>query len=125
MGIPGWPEADKIHKDFGRYLLGDWKNSLLGAIFVDLGWLDLATRRNVQALRFWKHLTNLEDSRLLKKAYLQERMEDKTNSWSNNIKKLLFRYGLNAGWYHNSSPLTTGEWNIKINKLLRNLFLER
>ena len=62
-GFKEWPEAEILHRNYGRFLLGHYRNSTKGSIYGDLGWIDMHTRSNIIKLRYWKKMTEQNELR--------------------------------------------------------------
>jgi len=89
----------------------------------DPGWQKLSYRRDMIKLRYWKKLSEMDDSRLVKKIYLEDSSSLKLDSWSYQLRKIMLRLELNEDWYYNSTKLSTTEWEKIIDSLLYNEFI--
>ena len=71
------------------YVIWGVHNSFNG----DMGWMNCATRRKIEMLRFWNRLVEMENSRLTKKIFLWDKDVNPRN-WSKDISKILTDIGL-------------------------------
>ena len=122
-GFKKWEEAEILHRDYGRFLLGHQRYSSKAAIYGDLGWITLESRRDMIHLRYWRKLTLMKNTRLTKRIYKEDILSFKQNSWALQIKQVLYKYDLQTEWLGQSSDLSKTQWDSKIDTLVRDKFI--
>lgn len=76
-------------------------------------------------LRFWKKIISLDNRRLVKRVFLEEKKQLKPNTWSFNMKLLMFDLGLSKEWTSNYTSLSSDEWNSFISAKLRKRYIAK
>ncbi len=106
-----------------RFYLGVHKYTPILGLLGDTGWLPSEYDRWLQMLRFWNHLINLNDDRIIKSVFLEDYNRCKGN-WCSEIKQLFQKIEMNECFKNISYCDTTvaklklrkmyiDEWNIK------------
>ena len=80
----GW-NAEKIHNRALRYLLGVSKNAANLFLQGDSGWLTPEYLFQLDMLKFWNRLCNMENHHICKQIFNLEFHSHKRNSWMYNI----------------------------------------
>ena len=78
----------------------------------DLGLFSLRSVRLVRMVKFWEKIIRLPRVRLLKAAYLESLKDGRRDSWSNQVKKILYLCGLSEMWNEGKGPMdeTVSVW---------------
>ena len=97
-GKEQWPEGEQVQADMAKRILRCSKMTARQAMYGDLGWWKLQTRRNLKKLIYWFHIQSLPDNRLLKKVYMATKLKGKPTSWASTVGNLLNTYGLSHVW---------------------------
>jgi hypothetical protein len=113
-----WNEGEQLQNSLGRRILGVSRMTSAAAVRGELGWWRMEARRDLARLRFWGKLYRMDDSRIVKKVYVERRKMmyqgrgDKKN-WLGRTRKLLVELGLEEVW--NSQGVgTKREWEAKL-----------
>ena len=97
-GLNKGREVDKLETRQLRYLksmLGVRKQTTSAAVYADTGRVPLRAFWEVQAIKYWKRISNLPNSHVLKKCYLSLYKLDEEDqiNWCSNVKHLLGSLG--------------------------------
>ena len=57
----------------GKAILRVSRTTTTLAVIGELGWYDMKTRRDIQILKFWRKLVQMDDNRIVKKVYMKSR----------------------------------------------------
>ena len=76
-----------------RYFLGAFKNSTNLAVRGDMGWTTVKTKQNIEVMRLFFKLSNLEDDRIVRT--IHETSKTKQRSWHSRVLVLLRKSELN------------------------------
>ena len=86
-GYGTFTNCDKIFNRAMRYFMGVHRFAPTAAIQGDMGWVSLKYRRYINVLRFWNRLVRMDDSRLVKRIFLESYMEE-ANNWCTDVYHL-------------------------------------
>ena len=99
-GGADWKQAEQVQNKVGRTLLG-LSNSTAGEVARgELGWLSLKARRELKQLIYWGKVLKMNDSRLVKRVYLQcKKITDSMRDSScGSVKRTLGKLKLDHLW---------------------------
>ena len=103
-----WPEGEQIQADMAKRILRCSTMTTREAMYGDLGWWPLQSRRHYKKCVYWYHLETLPDDRLLKKVYIITKdLGKKTTRWANVVKGVLGSYGM--GYLCSNNQVV---WNV-------------
>ena len=100
--IWGMSKGNKIEKletiqlKYIKSMLGVRKQTTTAAVYADTGRVPLKVQWEIQALRYWERVINLQESHILNKCYLKLSALETTGqvNWCRNIKCLLTSLGM-------------------------------
>ena len=124
-GFRKWAEADRLHRSFGRFLLGHKKHSSNASVYGDLGWTDLGTRREKIQIRYWRKLTEMKDTSTCKLIFEEDMRHIGKNSWSLKMKAVMEKNILGLEWRTRSTALSKPQWETKVDKIVADKFKEK
>ena len=99
-GGADWKQAEQVQNKVGKTLLG-LCNSTAGEVARgELGWLSLKARRELKQLIYWGKVLKMDDSRLVKRVYLQcKKITDSMrDSFCGSVKRTLGKLKLDHLW---------------------------
>ena len=128
-GYEDFSSANKIHLRALRAFLGVPKNAANAGVFSEIGWLMPKYRGRILMVRLYHRLLNTNNSRLMKKVFLWDKMlneSDRISTWFHEIKSILyecdltvlFDTGLNFDIRFTSSYMKKKYESIQSNNLL-------
>ena len=86
-GFKDFAKSNQVLHKAARFYLGVHKFTPVVAMLGELEWLPSVNERWICMLRWWNHLVNLEDHRLLKKIFYYDYQKCKKN-WCSEIKSI-------------------------------------
>ncbi|CAG2208271.1 unnamed protein product [Mytilus edulis] len=87
-------QLETVQNKACRYYLGAFKNSSNLAIRGDMGWSTVKTKQNIEVLRLYFKVTNLDGNRLVKQIY--ESSKSKQRSWHSRVLKFIKKRDLSS-----------------------------
>lgn len=112
-GLTEHKQLETVQNRAGRYFLGAFKNSSNLAVRGDLGWNTVKTKQNIEVLRFFFKISNLEDGRIVRT--IHEAGKTKQRSWHSRVLTLLRNCELD--YLNNQNMTPRQKLNIAGNKL--------
>ena len=110
-GVEKWCSGEQVQLEMGRRILRCSSRTSREAILGDLGFCHLQSRRNLKKLQYWRKITSLPDSSLVKHVYLVSKQSNKKGSWANEIKRILEKYNMVDVWNNNNLLLNVNrQW---------------
>ncbi|CAG2233175.1 unnamed protein product [Mytilus edulis] len=92
-GISEHKQLETVQNRACRYFLGAFKNSTNLAVRGDMGWTTVKTKQNIEVMRLFFKLSNLEDDRIVRT--IHETSKTKQRSWHSRVLALLRKSELN------------------------------
>ncbi|XP_071136614.1 uncharacterized protein [Mytilus edulis] len=92
-GISEHKQLETVQNRACRYFLGAFKNSTNLAVRGDMGWTTVKTKQNIEVMRLFFKLSNLEDDRIVRT--IHETSKAKQRSWHSRVLALLRKSELN------------------------------
>ncbi len=80
----------------------------------DMGWSASDVRRKVAMCRYWNRIVSMEDNRLLKIILKYD------NTWSNNMKEVLYKLNMNDNFDNRKHVSTNSVWALLHEKTCKN-----
>ena len=117
-----WREADELHDDMGKRILGVRKRTSNAVVRGELGWHRLEDRRDLARLRFWGKIVLMSEDRLVKRVYRVRKAavdqgSDKKN-WCYRTKVLLEQLGLGQVWASEQIGASQAGWISQVKAAL-------
>ena len=97
-GKEKWLEGEQVQANIAIRILRCSSMTTREAMYGELGWWTLQSRRNFNKLMYWFHVVTMDDSRLVKKVYIVTQRIGKDTSWARIVKGILGKYGLDYLW---------------------------
>lgn len=98
-GAKCFPKTDTLHNRIIRFYLGVHKCTSNAVIQGDMGWEPPTVRRQLNCLRLWNRLLNMNENRLTRRIFQWDYIKGR-NNWCHDVKTIL----KSIGWgnkYHN------------------------
>ena len=101
-GFKDFSKSNQVLHKAARFYLGVHKFTPVIAMFGELEWLPSVNERWIDMLRWWNHLVNLENDRLLKKCFNYDYLKCK-NNWCSEIKSIFTKLDMLSNYENKKS----------------------
>ncbi len=109
-GFRHFDKVDSIQNKAIRIYLGVRRFNPIAAINGDMGWTHSSVRRKVCMVCFWTRIITLDPQRLPRKV-LEWDMHCNGNTWSSNLKSILFSMDLRRAFNTRNIVCTRAAWS--------------
>jgi hypothetical protein len=113
-----WKEAQQLQQKIAKRILQCNSTTTNEAVLGELGWWKLETRRDLIRLKYWNKILNMNNNRMTKKIYNENRRTHELSgekNWSSYTHTLLSKYNLESYWKDNL-PIQPNEWERIVHK---------
>jgi hypothetical protein len=111
-GYRRFNQIDAVQNKAVRIFLGVHKFAPLNAIHGDMGWTSSEVRRKVAMCRFWNRIISMKENRLPHIILKWDINIGYVNSWSNNVKELMYKLDMGHNYENKELVSVNNVWAL-------------